>query len=244
MFNTIRGMPSEPIDYIAKNYARDQRRGIQGFGNALIDKSIEKHCRDKSGKRVLEIGGSSGEHIRYINKKQLFNWSKYQVLDLEPGITNSSLFHELSGKGIIFTKGDVENLTFDDNSFDIILSTCVLAHLSSPEKALNELRRVTTDSGQIVIGIPCDPGFLNRLVKLIVTYPKMKRNGTLNPRLQYARDHRNSVGNLITLIKHVYSQDKLQLRYLPFGLHSWNANLFVLTVIDVKKSTQNHHTDA
>jgi ubiquinone/menaquinone biosynthesis C-methylase UbiE len=228
--------PQEPVDYSQSNYTRDQRRGIQGFGNALIDKSIEKLSRDKTGKRVLEIGGSSGEHIRYISRKEMFKWSTYEILDLEPGLTNPSLSKELGREGILFTKGDVENLTFENDSFDIVLSTCVFSHLSSPEKALEELRRITNNSGQIVIGIPCDPGLLNRFVKLIITYPRMKRNGTLNPRLKYARDHKNSVGNLITLVNHVFSEDNLKLRYSPFALRSWNLNLFVTAVIEVKKS--------
>lgn len=222
-------------EYFQFKYEKDQRSGFQGFGNALIDKYIEKFSPDKANKRILEVGGSSGEHISFIKDEKMFTWAEYNIVDLQPGLTNLELFHELSEKGIIYTQANIENLAFENDSFDLVLSTCVFAHIDDPEKALSELRRVTINSGRIVIGLPCDPGMVNRFVKLFITYPQMRRNGNANPRLNYARDHQNSIGNLLVLLKHVFRGDSLQLRFRPFFMHSWNLNPFIIAVINIVK---------
>jgi hypothetical protein len=97
------------------------------------------------------------------------------------------------------------------------------------------MRRIAKNNGQIVIGLPADPGILNRLVKFIVTYPKMKRMGIPNPRLEYAREHINAVGNLIELIKTTFESDKLRLKFFPFRLQTWNFNLVIVVICSVKK---------
>jgi len=216
-------------------YSKIQREGFQGYGNGLIDKKIEKFSHNKRNKRILEIGGSSGEHIQYITKENFFQWSSYEILDLEPGETNPKLFHELGDSGVVFTRGSCERMPYQDSVFDMVLMTCVLAHLSNVEKCLFEIRRVLSHSGVLVIGLPCDPGFLNRTVKKFITYPKMKKYGITNPKLDYARNHRNGISNLLTLIEHVFSSDDLNVRFYPFRLRSWNFNLFALVIVNVIK---------
>jgi hypothetical protein len=97
------------------------------------------------------------------------------------------------------------------------------------------MRRVVTVGGQIVIGLPTDPGIINRLVKLLITYPKMKRTGVLNPRLTYAREHINPIGNLIALIKNAFSSDEVKLHFFPLRLQSWNFNLVVIVNCSIRK---------
>ena len=59
-------MSSERFEYYSKNYRSIQRSGIQGLGNSLIDRLIEKKVRRQFGMRILEIGASSGEHLLYV----------------------------------------------------------------------------------------------------------------------------------------------------------------------------------
>jgi hypothetical protein len=39
-----------------------------------------------------------------------------------------------------------------------------------------------------------------------------------------AREHRNHVGGLLPLVKFVFRDRKVKIRYLPFVLPSWNLN--------------------
>lgn len=49
---------------------------------------------------------------------------------------------------------DVENLSFADNSIDIIMSNDVLEHVNQPQKALKEMYRVLKPKGEAFISIP------------------------------------------------------------------------------------------
>jgi len=49
---------------------------------------------------------------------------------------------------------NVESLSFDNASFDIIVSNDVLEHVNIPELALSEMHRVLKDNGEVFITIP------------------------------------------------------------------------------------------
>jgi ubiquinone/menaquinone biosynthesis C-methylase UbiE len=54
---------------------------------------------------------------------------------------------------------DVQNLSFKDNEFDIILCQQVLEHIPNPVQAMRELKRVA--KRQLVISVPNEPVFSN-----------------------------------------------------------------------------------
>ncbi len=47
--------------------------------------------------------------------------------------------------------GDVENLPFSDESFDLVLCIFVFSHLNNPDKAISELKRVLRSKGRLVV---------------------------------------------------------------------------------------------
>lgn len=223
-------------DYYADHYSTVQRRGLQGWGNAMVDVAVEKRVRRRAGQRILEIGASSGEHLDFVAREPA--WDSYVGLDLMPGVTEPDRFaRTVTIPAVRFVAGDASRLPFSDDSFDVVVSTCVLAHVGSPEQTFEELRRVVRPGGQIVVGMPCDPGAANRLVKLLVTYPSMRRTGIENPRLSYARGHINGVGALIALAGHVFRDDQTRLRYTPWRFPSWNANLVITLDVTVSGAT-------
>jgi ubiquinone/menaquinone biosynthesis C-methylase UbiE len=217
----------------AELYTKNQRTGLQGWGNGLIDKLIERKSPPKANICVLEIGGSSGEHLLYVKKKEFTEWGSYTILDLNPGETNPNLYSHYSRLGVKFKQGNIESMPFPDKNFDLVISTCVLAHVKNPETSTIEINRVLKTNGTLIIGMPCDPGMLNRLIKTLFTYPIMRRNGSKNPKLEYAREHRNPIGNLITILDHVFYNQKIEKFFFPFRIKSWNLNLILL--IKIKK---------
>ncbi|MBN8207414.1 class I SAM-dependent methyltransferase [Bacillus sp. NTK071] len=50
-----------------------------------------------------------------------------------------------------FSEGDACNLSFEDNTFDLSLSTCVMFLLPEPEAGMKEMIRVTKEGGKIVM---------------------------------------------------------------------------------------------
>ena len=57
--------------------------------------------------------------------------------------------------------GDVLNLPFRDNSFDLILCINVLEHIKDYKKALNEIKRVLKDNGTVIIVVVNSESFIN-----------------------------------------------------------------------------------
>jgi phosphatidylethanolamine/phosphatidyl-N-methylethanolamine N-methyltransferase len=230
-------------EYYAQYFSKVQRSGIQGWGNALLDRALERSRRDRwlnlgRENRVLEVGASSGEHLTFVDRESFSDWV---CLDLKPGISDPWLRAALEKEGICFIEGDVHAIPFSDAEFDEIVSTCLLHHLDHVEEALLEMRRVVRAGGTITIGMPTDPGILNRAVKRIVTFPQMRRIGIRDPRLVYAREHRNSITSIIALIAHVFSDDEVVLHYRPFWFPTWNGNLFVIVSVRLSDADATAH---
>jgi len=54
--------------------------------------------------------------------------------------------------------GDIYNLPYKDNSFDLVICTEVLEHLSDPQKALSDILRAS--SKYLLLTVPNEPWFL------------------------------------------------------------------------------------
>ena len=51
-------------------------------------------------------------------------------------------------------KLDIENIDYEDNSFDLILCNHVLEHVNNDKKALEELKRILNPMGKVIITVP------------------------------------------------------------------------------------------
>lgn len=58
---------------------------------------------------------------------------------------------------VTIKKGDIYNLPYKDNSFDLVLSAEVLEHLENPDEALDELKRVSKK--YVILSVPDEPLF-------------------------------------------------------------------------------------
>lgn len=59
---------------------------------------------------------------------------------------------------LTFKEGDVYDLPYKDNSFDLVICTEVLEHLDEPSKALKEVLR--TSKRYVLISVPNEPFFM------------------------------------------------------------------------------------
>jgi SAM-dependent methyltransferase len=214
-------------EYYGDFYTDLQRKGIQGWGNSLGDVALERYWQKPNPSSVLEVGSSAGQHLPWSAS---IHHDEYVCLDLYPRASRVSPRHAefLAGfPNLRFVAGDVQEMPFEDQSFDRVVSTCLLHHLPHVEQALGEIRRVLKPGGEFGVEMPTDPGLLNQLVKNVVTYPSMRRLGVTNPKLTYAREHPNQVGGLLVLLREAFKDDDYRIRYHPFRLPTWNGNLFV-----------------
>jgi len=225
---------SELIDeYYDKYFDNLCNSGVQGRGSSYMHKQIEKYWIKTNPSKILEVGVGDGSHFKYAKFGEKLT-VKLTALDMRlPKKAFSKLKLGDRKLSINWVTGSVEKIPLEDNLFDRVISTCLLHHVDDPYAAMLEMRRVTRISGEISIGLPTDPGILNRFIKKIYTYKKAKRLGVENPAFIYSLDHQNHIFGLVEIAKHVFRNDELRIRYLPFRLMSSNLNLLV--IISVKK---------
>lgn len=120
----------EPLKLLSQRLAR----------NGLNPKKTAK------GKLVLDAGCGGG---RYSVAWKLLGADSVIGLDFSTqGIEDAQKRVEEKGiKKVKFIKGDVLNIPFDDNSFDIVFSNGVLHHTSNWKKGIKEIVRVLKPEG-------------------------------------------------------------------------------------------------
>jgi ubiquinone/menaquinone biosynthesis C-methylase UbiE len=205
-------------------------KDAQGLGTVFFENSIEKFWNIDSPSKVLEIGGGSGEHLKYLKYVPKESYVSFdlrpQFTDAHVGILSSEFLSKLR-----FVTGNAESLPFEEFEFDRVFMTCVLHHVDDVLSVLLEARRVSCKGAELVFAFPTDPGLLNQLVKKIISYPKLRKLSKVRPELFYALDHRNHVGSILEQIRYVFKDDKLTFHYSPFKLRSWNLNLFIVAKV-------------
>ncbi len=127
--------------YDAFSAAYEDPRG--GGYHALIDElEVESVAELVRGRDVLEAGCGTG----LILERLAHHASTVRGFDLSPG-----MLARARARGLDVTLGDVTAVPFADESFDVVCSFKVLAHVSEIGRALSELARVTRPGGQLVL---------------------------------------------------------------------------------------------
>jgi len=93
-------------------------------------------------KRVLEVGGGQGELAeRMVHELG----ARVTFLDLSPRMVELA-----RARGIDAREGDVQQLPFDDASFDTVVSAWMLYHVPDVDRALAEIARVLEPGGALI----------------------------------------------------------------------------------------------
>ena len=211
-------MSIDENDFCNSIYGEIQAKGVCGRYVAFSHKALEKNLGYiPSSAKILEVGGNLGEHSKFVTHE----YESYLVTDKR--LVNAKPINKL----VNFEVANVEELPYQDSSFDRVLSTCLLHHLEDPEKGWLEMRRVVKTGGLISLTLPCDPGVLYRIGKTIGPYKTMKRNhNCVSPKYLHYVQHRNHFSGLETKIDQVFKNDRVASKNYPFLLPFWNINLF------------------
>jgi len=93
-------------------------------------------------RRVLEVGGGEGELAERINTELP---AEMTGVDQSEGMVAIQ-----RAKGIDARVGDVRDLSFDDEEFDVAVAAWMLYHVGDLDRALSELARVLRPGGVLV----------------------------------------------------------------------------------------------
>ena len=115
----------------------------------LRDKIIRRGMNkafNKNNVKILEAGCGFGSNSRMFKKDPRFD---VYCLDLSKEAINA-VKKEINNSYV----GDIQNMPFKDNTFDVVFSAGVIEHFKNDLQAVNELYRVTKKGGIIVTFVP------------------------------------------------------------------------------------------
>lgn len=138
--------------------------------NPLLEKQFE-FMGLKPNMKVLDAGCGSGAITRLIARRVFPE--EVVGLDMDPlFIEEARRLAESEGiENVRFDIGNIEDLEYDDGSFDLSYCRFVLMHLNDPVKAVSELKKVTKKGGSVAAAEPDDGAIV-----IFPTQPKLEEH--------------------------------------------------------------------
>ena len=132
----------------------ERERGV-GYHQMLDDLELTAVERYGRGKDILEAGCGTG---LLLERAQRFAKTATGV-DISAG-----MLAKARERGLQVAQGSVTQLPYDDESFDLVYSVKVLAHIEDIETAMSEMARVTRPGGYVLAEF-YNPRSLRYLIK-------------------------------------------------------------------------------
>ena len=129
---------------------------------------------DKIHGRVADLGCGAGNMAKALKRHR----ADLEVFGVDISKRAISEARKNPG-GVKFRLGSLEKLPFKEGSLDAVTMFDVLEHVSDPQRALGEVRRVLKKGGIFHLFLPLDkqPGTLYHLLYKIGWQPKNKHTG-------------------------------------------------------------------
>lgn len=113
----------------------------QGFGNWIVS-----NYDIREGMRVLELGCGTGSDW-FGHEDIIDRCEKLVLTDFSEGMLETVKENLGERDNVEYRQADIQNLEFDDNSFDVVIANMMMYHVPDQEKAIKEVRRVLKDGG-------------------------------------------------------------------------------------------------
>jgi SAM-dependent methyltransferase len=114
-------------------------------GRWAVVQALLSHASLPARPRILDAGcGTGGNLRRYAGLGE--------VSGVEPSPEAVRLCHERGFESV--EEGGLEDLPFEDGSFDLVAATDVLEHVAAERRALEEMHRVAAPGGTLLLTVP------------------------------------------------------------------------------------------
>ena len=207
-------------EYQTLNYGRSLSGFFMRRGHALLEAPFGP---DRNLGRTVEVGAGAGEHIGFVRH----GFDEYLLTDsadVRLERARAALPKALRAK-VRVAREDATALSLADGSVDRLVACHILEHLYRPHEVLREWHRVLRPGGIMSILLPCDPGLLWRLGRMLGPRRNARRAG-IDYDYWMAREHVNPINNLIIFIRHYF--DAVDEAWHPARLPVPDLNLFYL----------------
>jgi arsenite methyltransferase len=141
------------VDYTIFSESYDKEMGYNPDADLGLGCGIPtQYAGISAGHSLLDLGSGAGNDC-FVARALVGSGGKVTGLDftdemiLKARMNNSKLGYT----NVKFTKGDIEEMPFDENQFDVIISNCVLNLVPDKNKAFSEIFRVLKPGGHFCV---------------------------------------------------------------------------------------------
>jgi 2-polyprenyl-3-methyl-5-hydroxy-6-metoxy-1,4-benzoquinol methylase len=133
--------------YLSKNYTR---RNLHQSRLAWVVNAIKKNCINNSFSKAIEYGPGSGVYLPFLTNY----FDSVVAADVEMAYLSGIQPSVNSVSNLKLVVDNIQDSHLSSESFDLVLCSEVLEHISSPYKALNNLHRILTPGGIAIVTTP------------------------------------------------------------------------------------------
>jgi ubiquinone/menaquinone biosynthesis C-methylase UbiE len=128
------------------------------WNDLLIKNIINEITKTKLQQgNILDVGTGTARTIINMASNNIFEKFSFEGLDYFQDMVNAAL-KNVNEAGLLrrikITLGDVHQMDFADQSFDVVIGRSVIHHWTDPEKAYQEIYRVLKNDGIAIIHEP------------------------------------------------------------------------------------------
>ncbi|RCW69794.1 phosphatidylethanolamine N-methyltransferase /phosphatidyl-N-methylethanolamine N-methyltransferase [Saliterribacillus persicus] len=138
-------MSTKMTNTIKRRYNRIS--SIFNLMDNMMPEGWRKELLKEAQGKVLEIGVGTGTNLPYYPDN-----IDLTAIDFSPKMLEKAKEKtQKNNHAVALLEMDAENLIFEDNSFDTIISTCVFCSVPDPVQGLKEIHRVLKPSGKVLM---------------------------------------------------------------------------------------------
>ncbi len=125
---------------------------------------------------ILDVACGTGLLLESFSKRS--NEPKLSGIDTVPAML--SIAKKRVGQQATLVEGNAEKLPFDDNAFQLVVSSNALHYFADAELALHEMRRVISPAGNLIITDWCRDYLWMKLLNRALPWTRHAHTRTLN----------------------------------------------------------------
>lgn len=134
----------------------DEYKNVEGY-NPDADLGLgcglpTQYAEIEAGNHVLDLGSGAGNDC-FVARSIVGETGYVTGIDFTDAMLEKAKMNldRTEFKNIDFLKGDIEDMPLNDNSFDVVISNCVLNLVPNKQKAFSEIYRVLKPGGHFCI---------------------------------------------------------------------------------------------
>jgi SAM-dependent methyltransferase len=131
-------------------------------------RDLERLAGPLAGKQILDVGCDTGLFVQYAQERGGMRGTGIDVFERVVAVGRNA--------GLDLRHGTLDQVHFEDGSFDVVAGYDLIEHVSDPRAFVREVRRVLKPGGLAIFETPNYDGLVYRLGRLLAAVRPLERS--------------------------------------------------------------------